>query len=782
MSVTRAKILRDLWVNKARSTLIVLAVTIGVTAFGLMIGGSIVLQENLKEVYTATNPAHTILTLQPFGAEMVSKVLALPYVQDAQPRRLTQALLKTSSGKWLSLNLQTIPAPKSISIDRLKPAIALPDNSIAFEESLRNIADIGGYARIQMLNGDKYTLNIAGFTNDLSVLPAGISLIANGYISPTTARRLGLTAKFNQLYVRFNDVSTRADAERDLTSLTSFIQDQGIQVLSAPVPEPGKYVLGDNMTSVLFILQSLGLLTLVLSALLVTSVMSAVIAQQIPQIGIFKSLGARLGQMTSIYFQQVLIFGLIALALAIPLGALGAYFLAQGVAGTLNFHVPNFYLPLSTALLQAACALLVPLAASFFPILTGARITIQQAITGYRLEKAADLGWSGRLLANLPQLLKISLRNAFRRKGQLALTFAALTLAGAMFIAVLGVRQSLKNAVRDIQGGMNYDVGVSFDRPYPTSQISNQALQTQGVTAAETWVIADGRLIFAPDWLSGSIVVQGVPADTSMARPGVVKGRWLQPGDSYALFVNSDFMALSPDLQVGSKVNLRIGGVDHEWTIIGVSARSIIPMAYTHYDDLVAVTGWDGLANRLVVSTESSAPSFQSQVQTDLSKRLDEAGLHVTSAETTTDTKQAAAAQLDSIITLLISMVFLVALVGGLGLAITMGLNVLERTREIGILRSLGAQNGVVRRMVIVEGLVIGLSSWLAAIPLSIPLAIFLGNSLGLSLLARPLDYVFSLPGLLIWLGLVAVISIIASALPAQNAARLTIRDTLAYE
>jgi putative ABC transport system permease protein len=134
------------------------------------------------------------------------------------------------------------------------------------------------------------------------------------------------------------------------------------------------------------------------------------------------------------------------------------------------------------------------------------------------------------------------------------------------------------------------------------------------------------------------------------------------------------------------------------------------------------------------------------------------------------------------LIVLLLVMVVLIAAVGGLGLAITMSLNVMERTREIGILRSLGARSGVVRQVVMLEGVVIGLISWAVSIPCSIPLAIWLGNSLGLSLLARPLDYIFSVPAVLMWLGLMIVISIIASLIPAQNAARLTIRDALVYE
>jgi putative ABC transport system permease protein len=227
---------------------------------------------------------------------------------------------------------------------------------------------------------------------------------------------------------------------------------------------------------------------------------------------------------------------------------------------------------------------------------------------------------------------------------------------------------------------------------------------------------------------------------------------------------------------------MRIGGVEREWTIAGVSARAIAPMAYAHYADIAEMAGWNDLANGLVLDTVSSAPAYQSRVQTDLTERLDQAGMHIISSDTTAQKKDSSGAQLDSMVVLLMSMMVLVALVGGLGLAITMSLNVLERTREIGILRSLGAQNGVVRRVVVVEALVIGLASWMAAIPLSIPLAVYLGNALGTTLLARPLDYIFSVPALLLWLGLVIIIAVIASALPAQNAARLTIRDAIAYE
>ena len=267
-----------------------------------------------------------------------------------------------------------------------------------------------------------------------------------------------------------------------------------------------------------------------------------------------------------------------------------------------------------------------------------------------------------------------------------------------------------------------------------------------------------------------------------MTRPGVIHGSWLTSGVRRGIFVNADFLDLSPSLQIGSVITLNIAGREEEWTILGSGARGFIPVAYVFYEDLISQTGLDGLANRLVIQTTRSDPGFQSTLESNVLARLEQINFDVLGSQTTTQLKETSAAQMDIVIVLLLAMVVLIAVVGGLGLAITMSLNVLERTREIGILRSLGAQNGVVRRVVIVEGLVIGLISWAVSIPCSIPLAIWLGDSLGNSLLARPLDYIFSIPAMLMWLGLMLVISVIASIIPAQNAVRLTIRDTLVYE
>jgi putative ABC transport system permease protein len=106
----------------------------------------------------------------------------------------------------------------------------------------------------------------------------------------------------------------------------------------------------------------------------------------------------------------------------------------------------------------------------------------------------------------------------------------------------------------------------------------------------------------------------------------------------------------------------------------------------------------------------------------------------------------------------------------------------MERTREIGVMRSIGAVDLSIFQLVIVEGMVIGTISWALGAVFSVPISTGLNYILGVALLNVPLDYTFSMQGLITWLVIVIILSALSSILPARNAVRLTVRDILAYE
>jgi putative ABC transport system permease protein len=183
---------------------------------------------------------------------------------------------------------------------------------------------------------------------------------------------------------------------------------------------------------------------------------------------------------------------------------------------------------------------------------------------------------------------------------------------------------------------------------------------------------------------------------------------------------------------------------------------------------------------RLVTDKHNRA--YQDAKAEELDAFLRAEGYKVHQSEAGSASLDTAVESLDTLVVFLLIMAILTAIVGSMGLTGTMGMNVLERTREIGITRAIGADDRAVMRTVIAEGVVIGMISFGLAVILSIPFTYLLSTIVSLAVFETPINVVFTYSGYAIWLGLVLALSAVASILPARNAARLTIREVLAYE
>ena len=183
---------------------------------------------------------------------------------------------------------------------------------------------------------------------------------------------------------------------------------------------------------------------------------------------------------------------------------------------------------------------------------------------------------------------------------------------------------------------------------------------------------------------------------------------------------------------------------------------------------------------RLVTSDQSVAG--QTGIGTALDRHLRALGFNVSGVRTGADLQEMSVQMINILVVLLLMMALLTAVVGSIGLTGTMGMNVLERTREIGVMRAIGAVDSAVIKSVVIEGAFIGLISWVIAVPLSFPISWLLLTIIGTSMGIGHIASAFTVQGMIIWLGLVLGLTVLASVWPARNASRLTIREVLAYE
>jgi putative ABC transport system permease protein len=225
-----------------------------------------------------------------------------------------------------------------------------------------------------------------------------------------------------------------------------------------------------------------------------------------------------------------------------------------------------------------------------------------------------------------------------------------------------------------------------------------------------------------------------------------------------------------------------MNGARRYWQVVGVSGRTLNPSAYIPLQDFDRFFKEAPIQRVLAIQTDRTDKAYVANIETQILARFKAKKWMVDSSMTLSGSLSSAQGQINNVIYILLGTATLVAAVGGLGLANTLELSVMERTREIGILRSLGARSVVIRILVLTESITICVISTLIGVLVSTPFGVILSDLIGNSLLARRLTYNFPLDGLIMWSVIVGVLGVIASLAPAQTAIQLTVRDTLAYE
>jgi putative ABC transport system permease protein len=744
--------------------------------------------------YQQTNPASATLLLDRVDAALVQQVRQRPEIAEAEARQMVVGRIQIGPDEWRNIWLFVIDDFNDLRLDTFTPEAGQwppAQEEILLERVALSVAKarVGDRVAVKIPNGSPRELHLVGTAHAPGLAPAWMEGFAYGFITRETAQRLGAPTELNELKIRVADNALDKEAIRSTAyQLKGWLEQQGRRVTRIDIPEPGRHPHARQMDTLLFLLESFGVLALILSAVLVANMISALLSQQIRQIGVMKAIGANARQITSLYLGIVLFLGSIALVIGLPIGVLAGRAYATLAAEMLNFKIYDDAIPLTIILIEIAVGLGVPVLVAAYPIRRGSRITVRQAIGDYGLGqgkfgRSVFDRWLGKV-RGLSRPFLLSLRNTFRRRGRLVLTLGALSVGGAGFIVALNVGASMDSTVAAKFDAIRYDIQVRFSQPYPAERIAQVLSDIAALDHVETW--SGGRLtrVYADGTESQRFNFTALPSDTTlMTPPRVATGRWLQPGDQNAVVINHTLLDEQPDLQVGSEITLKINNRMTTWQVVGI-VRELIesPAMYANAEYFNAATDLSGLAQIAVLGVTGRDQKTVWSAARSVERALTANGFDVYSLGELASLRQSIADHLLLIAMFLIMMSTLVIIVGGLGLASTMSLNVIERTREIGVLRAIGASSRDILRLIVMEGGLIGLVSWLIALVLAWPISAFVSYNFGLIFFETPLEFAVSLPGMFAWLGIAIGIAAMASFFPARSASRLTVREVLAYE
>ncbi len=789
------KVYRDLWIHRSRTILIILSIAVGVFAIGLIGMSQLALLESLNAQYLAMRPADAILLTEPtLDEDFVEGIRHMRGVEEAEGRRYlpVRISLDGKGETWRDLTLYALHdyEDQHLLLVQQQDGIYPPQKGQVLLEraSMTYIgAEPGERILIKTSDGRQFHLEVTGRVHDLYRIPPVLEGWIYGYVDTSTFRWMGEAEGYNELYVRYED-STQIQAMTE--KVADRIEGIGLPVYRKTLPPAGEHPLNYIINTMMLILGLVAILAMLLSALLVVNVISALIVQQEKQIAIMKAIGARSWQIVGLYFSMVFILGLVACVIAIPLSVLGADALAEFAAVQINFDPPHIQFTWQALLFQLGVGLLVPLLAAAPTIVNGTKIAPAHVLSEYGISQVwGGAGVFDRLLSrfqNITRDILLALRNPFRKRGRLILSLITLTFAGAVFMAIVNLRSSLNASLGEMFSFWRYDSWVILDDYIPAERLLNEARKVPGVKQAEVWNFALARYVRPDGSESSNLYMIAPPAGSQFLDPPIIAGRDLQPGDTDAIVVSPGFLTKEPTLHLGGPMKIKIEGREQTYTVVGVvnmiGNESIGYFTLIDYNAYARHVREPNRANSIVMTLNADSLERQRAITSAVEEHFDRVDIEVTNTFLVTDERLEIDAAFGILVALLMIMTVLLATVGGLGLMGTMSLNVMERVREIGVMRAFGASSRKISRIVIIEGLLIGMLSWILAIGLSLPISSFLARIVGISFMDYPIAATTSPGGIFTWAVIVILISVQASLFPALRAARLTVTEVLAYE
>ena len=777
---------RDIARHRSRSALVVLAVAVGLVAAGAVLDSWALIRRATEVGFRGSLPVSATLGVDRVDASLLADVRGLPGIAAARGRRVLAGAIQ-GHGTWAPAQVVLLDDFTDPSMARLqRDAGAWPPSgdALAVERSSLEFGGVtvGEPALLRIGGGTPQPVGISGAVRDVSLAPGWMEHVVTCYATPGTMARLGAPATFDELQVRVTDAGAdRAAVRRVAATVAAQVARHGGRVRFVDVPEPGQHVHAAQMDSLLMTQGAFGLLALFVCALLVVNLFAAMLARQTREIGVLKTLGAGSLQIVRIYLGQAFVLGLAASLLALPLAVVIGRAYAGFRAEMLNFPLQGLQIPAWTIALQIAVGVLLPVLAAFVPVRRACRLSVGAALRDIGIvadgRPLAAQRWLA--LAGARRGVLLAIGNAFRRRERMALTLLAIALGGAVHLGAANLRQAVVGSMDLLFSAQHFDASLRLAQPRPIAQVEAAARAVPGVASAEAWRSRHATIERAGDQAGGTVTLLGLPPSSPLMQPHVVAGRWLREGDGRSLVISRALQRQEPDLVEGGDVRLALDGAVATWRVVGVVDAGPAPLAYANRSTLSAD---DGLATSLVVVARTPGRSALLELIQALRAGLADAGMPAAESQILADSRPVVEDHLLMVVEFLGAMGWVMIAVGAAGLASTMSLAVIERTREIGVLRALGARDGAILGIVQVEGLTIVVLAWLASIPLSMPMAVLLADAFGRIMFPLPTPWWPQMGTSVQWLGVMVPVSLGACLWPAWRAMRVTAARALSYE
>ncbi len=789
MSIQFKKAIQDLCTSPKRTLTVVFALLLGIWGVGTVVISYAILTRDLQANYLQTLPAQATFRSEDFSRLDEKSLAHLPEVEVAEFRDFSLHRIEVRPNVWIPLWLYGIEDFNNIKLAKIFHQEGLPipaKGTVWMERDGRHVSYLGtdSVANVRIEN-QSIKLAISGICFDPGQAPATQDAFIYAYTDTQTYQQITRQPIRNRLIVRFSNVHSTQEVERKAEQLTSFFQKKGIRIQAVNIPKFNEHPHQWQLNTLLFLIGTIGLLAFLMGAVLVSQLMRSILISQIRQIGVMKAIGASRKQIFRMYILMLLLIGALAGILAIPLASASGQAFAAFVAGKLNFDILTTSVPWSIYGYLLAASLLLPVLLSLATVWKGTRTSVQEALTDYGISEQYSFSGNHFLSRwNLPDSLVLASRNALRNKRRLAVTILTMALGVAIFDTGFNVRQSLWNLLQAQKDELNYDIQVALNKPTTRKEALAPFQNLANLKNIEVWVGGRGEIQSKVVANSNGAGIVAVPWKTQRLRLKMIQGRWIQQNTDTEIVLNQQAWALYNHPQLGDRLTLTIGDKTVNVKLVGIAEQFDKAKVYMDIEQYDALANPSHAVNTLVVVAKNNSFPEVMALKKEMEKSIAASNLDVAYVMSQAERVYIIYAHLNIILYTIVILSFLVLTVSAVGMASATGINIWERTREIGIMRAIGATPAQIYRLFVWEGLLVSMVSIILGLLLSYPLsqvaAVFFGDlMLGKN---SVLEYAFSPLGFVVTLVTTLVFGWLASRIPARGAIRISTREALAYE
>jgi putative ABC transport system permease protein len=789
MADTRIKkVLKDISQDKARAFVVILAIFIGIFGFSMMITTYSLLKDDITTNYTMTNPASAIMLTDQISDEQISYIRSLPGVEDAEARRIINGRIQLESGEWKSIELFIINDFSDIHLNSFFPEagefspgygeIVVERNAMVFLETI-----MGENYLFSLPGMDAANLTISGVVHDPGQAPSWMEGFGYGYLSRESLELFGETTILNRIYIQFEgNLMDKTEIRQSVEALRPSLAEQGIIIQSLIVPPPGEHPHETQMSSFIYIQQSVCILTLILSCFLIVNMINSIMSGQIRQIAVMKASGGTITQIAVIYLSIAMVLSLIAVIISVPAGLFAGLKMAEFMSYQLNFTLFTRMIPADYLLLIIMTSLCIPVLVSFVPVLRSSRISVKDGISDYGISAEIRTRIRKKSSSNA-QVFLMSLRNTFRKKSRIILTLITLSLGGILFLSSQNITQSIVATIRESMETKELDILIRAAGTQNAENLERIFSETWGIESAEYFYSLNGYPLDLNGNPGAAVPISALSPDTDYLNFPLLEGEGIASLGQGEVIANHMYKKNNPDVRVGDILPFLINGREYNLTVTGIVRELPAgPTLYISLPDNRDIIQQDSGFNSIMVRTDSSNLNEIRLAGIAIESAMVEADISLVSLHLLEDLRISFENHMVMVSSFLLIVAILMVIVGGLGLGSTMGMNVMERRREIGIMKSFGATGSRILGIILIEGAILGLISWFIACLLSVPVSYLLGNGFAQIMMQTTLVFNISIPAFFIWLAVIIFFTVISGWIPGKKAAEMPVHLVLTYE